>query len=504
MSRLFIILFLTLNLIGYTQNDQNNNSRSPLMGYNAHMSDAPNWNDPSLNSKLFQLHPNTLRYPGGSNSFYWDWKKGWTISYSELLNKLNEANFTYKGKKINNVQEFKVLTKQNRTSNPFWRQVYRYNAKTIRLEKLSEFANAVKTHNSKAVFTLNLITSTVENEIEMLNEAKKNNIKIEYIELGNEINSENLITKHFYPNADAYVDTCINWSKKIFEIFPEIKIGVVGGDKNKRLKDWNKKLIDAINTNFKSQKNQFYFILHYYPHFKNPIYNFNISDQYKQLVAFPKLDLDRRLNWWNWKHTKELGTWITEYNLIEPQPYSINNKWVHALFTSNLINQIYSLTNASMFHYHSIGSKRFPVFAAINMMDNQMKITTSGLATSLWNKFTKNTYNFKKIESNGIEWTVKYDSKFNCNCPNNPKRPTSIKFETLQIYSSQLDDKRQFLITNLSDKHQNFNLSEYDIKQAYVEQYFGQLNDKQWQENSLTAKGIIEIPPYSINFLRQK
>lgn len=499
MLRYFLVLFFCCTTV-YSQVKEN---KSPLMGYNAHMSDAPEWNQQNFEQTLSELHPNTLRYPGGSNSFYWDWKKGWTLSYSELLPYLQKSNFLVNGQAIKTEQEFKSLTKLNKKKNPFWRQVNRYNAKAPRYEKIADFAYAIKSQNAQAVFTLNLITSTVDNEIEMLKEAQKNNIKIKYIELGNEINSENLITKHFYPNAKAYADTCINWSKKILKTFPDAQIGLVGGNKNKRLAQWNQSLVKAINNHFSKQKDQFYFILHYYPHFKNPVFDFNNSNDYKRLIAFPKMDLKQRLKWWQWNATKEFDTWVTEYNLIEPQPYSINNKWIHALFTSNLISEIIEQTDAKMLHYHSIGSTKFPVFAAIDMMDNKMEISSSGLATSLWNRFTFDSYNFKKEESKAKNWYIKYPSKFSCECPNNPKITTSIEFNPLQIYSSQRKGQKTILVTNLSEKQNSINLSNYNIKNAKVEQYFGELNDKQWVSETKNRNGQILIPPFSIVYIKE-
>ena len=91
--------------------------QAPLMGYNAHMSDAPRWQQENFEQSLSKLHPNTLRYPGGSNSFYWDWKKGWTLSYSELLPFLQKSNFLINGKTIETEQEFRSLTKLNKKKN---------------------------------------------------------------------------------------------------------------------------------------------------------------------------------------------------------------------------------------------------------------------------------------------------------------------------------------------------------------------------------------------------
>jgi hypothetical protein len=499
MLKYFLILFFCFS----TAYSQIIEKQSLLMGYNAHMSDAPKWQQKNFDQALSKLQPNTLRYPGGSNSFYWDWKKGWTLSYRELLPYLVKSNFLVDGQTIKTEQEFKELTKSNRQKNPFWRQVYRYNAKIPRYDKITDFAYAIKSQNAKAVFTLNLITSTVENEIDMLKEAQKNNIKIEYIELGNEINSENLITKHFYPDAKTYTDTCVIWAKKLLKEFPEIKIGVVGGNKNKRMAQWNQTLAKAINQYFPTQKDQFFFVLHYYPHFKTPVFDFNNWEDYKKLIAFPKMDLKQRLKWWQWEATNEFDTWVTEYNVIEPKPYSINNKWMHALFTSNLISEIINQTDPKMLHYHSIGSKKFPVFAAIDMMNNKMEISSSGLATSLWNRLSSDSYHLKNEKSDMKIWKVDYPSKFSCECPNNPKLATTVELNPLQIFSSTKNGLKNILITNLGQNNTTINLSRFNVANAKVEKYFAELKDEKWSSEVETSNGEILIPPFSMLYINE-
>lgn len=494
-----ILIFLFCFNFAFGQNKIS----APLMGYNAHMSDAPKWQNENFNEQLSNLEPNTLRYPGGSNSFYWNWRKGWTLSYSELLPILIKSKFLVDGKVIKDVNEFKTLTKANKFKNPFWRQINRYNAKVPRYDKISDFAYAIKSQNAKAVFTLNLITSNVENEIEMLKEAQKNGINIEFVELGNEINSENLITKHFYPDAKTYSDTCINWATKIFKEFPNVKIGVVGGNKNRRLAQWNQILVEAIENNFYESKNQFYFILHYYPHLKNPIYNYSDINQYQQLMAFPKMDLSQRLKWWQWDATKNYETWVTEYNLIEPKPYKINNKWIHALFVSNLISELIDQSDPKMLHYHSIGSNKFPVFAAIKMIENKMEVSTSGLATSLWNRLTNDAFNLRREKSNGQQWNVYYPSKFSCECPNNPKIAKSISLNTLQIYSTTKKGLKTILVTNISEVESTLRLKEFKIKKSLVEKYYGNLDDTNWIREENTNKDVVTIPPFSLVFIKE-
>ena len=130
----------------------------PLMGYNSDMSNTPKWSDAEFSQAIKNLHTSTLRYPGGSNSLYWDWKIGWTLSYQELVPILQKQNFSFNSKYITNAKQLKELTQQNRKSNSFWRQLYRYNKKTPKYNTISEFNKGLKATQSIGVYTLNVIT----------------------------------------------------------------------------------------------------------------------------------------------------------------------------------------------------------------------------------------------------------------------------------------------------------------------------------------------------------
>ena len=203
----------------------------PLMGYNSDMSNTPKWSNTKFSQALKELHTSTLRYPGGSNSLYWDWKTGWTLSYQELIPILQNQNFSFNSKYITDVKQLKELTQQNRKSNSFWRQLYRYNKKTPKYNTISEFSKGLKATQSQGVFTLNVISSNLKKELGMLKAIEQNGIHLKFIELGNEVYAENLLTKHIYPTVDNYIDTCLKWSEAIWQEFPDVHIGVVGGDK---------------------------------------------------------------------------------------------------------------------------------------------------------------------------------------------------------------------------------------------------------------------------------
>ncbi|MBL6658374.1 MAG: hypothetical protein ISP73_07240 [Flavobacteriales bacterium] len=477
----------------------------PLMGYNSDMSNTPIWSEPNFSKALNQLHPKTLRYPGGSNGLYWDWEKGWTMSFDELLPILQEKKFEYEGKTIANVDELRQLTKDNRKSNSFWRQLHRYNAKRPKYNTIEEFSKALSSTQSKAVITLNVITSHLEKELELLRRAKKIGIDVKYIELGNEVYAENLLTKHIYPTVDNYIDTCISWSKAILKEFPNAHIGVVGGDKNRRTRNWNEKLSSALKRSFSTSKlDQFHFILHYYSHFKNPKYQIETNSGYKKLIAFPKVDLEFRLQNWRWNNTSTFSTWVTEYNMIEQQPYSINNKWAHGLLVASQINELLKQTDSEMFHFHSIGAEKFPVFAALQLMDKgdeYLKPTSSGIVTSLWNRLTENADRLYQTKINVRPWTINYNAKSK-EYPNNLKEEKNTTFSPIHAYISYEDQKAKLLIINFSEEMLTIDLDKI-MGKCEMEQHYAQPSDSKSNVIKQSLESEVELAPYSISLLEE-
>lgn len=476
----------------------------PLMGYNSDMSNTPKWSNTEFSQALKELHTSTLRYPGGSNSLYWDWKTGWTLSYQELVPILQKQNFSFNSKYITDAKQLKEFTLQNRKSNSFWRQLYRYNKKTPKYNTISEFSRGLKATQSKGVFTLNVISSNLEKELGMLKAIEQNGIQLKFVELGNEVYAENLLTKHIYPTVDNYIDTCLKWSEAIWQEFPDVHIGVVGGDKNRRTREWNKKLSLALQNKFKDKESQLHFILHYYSHFKHPEYDFNTINGYRQLVAYPMLDLDFKLKNWRWNTTQPFTTWVTEFNMIEQKPYTINNTWAHGLLVSSQINQLLSKTKAEMFHFHSIGAESFPVFSALQLMTKDstyLQPTTSGIVTAMWNKLTHNAEQLYQINVETKRWNLNYKAKSKEN-PNNLREEKNITFTPIHAYISYAKGKAKLLIVNLSEERISTDLSTI-IGHCEMTQYYGKPADKKVKVNKQNLKGMVELEPYSISLLEE-
>ena len=99
MARVLILICFLINAKIFAQHkvslSKGKSIAVPLMGYNSDMSNTPKWSNTEFSQALKELYTSTLRYPGGSNSLYWDWKTGWTLSYQELVPILQNQNFSF-------------------------------------------------------------------------------------------------------------------------------------------------------------------------------------------------------------------------------------------------------------------------------------------------------------------------------------------------------------------------------------------------------------------------
>jgi len=197
-----IIFSLVILAIGCTKdpvviNNQDTLGETTLKGFNMR------WrNTPKLSEKLFtyvdSLKPDLMRYPGGTMAHKWNWKEG-------VASPSNSNDIVHK------------------------------------IENVKLFADGV---NSNIIFVLDVVNSTLENQLEMLQQA---NVPVKYIELGNELYSDHYETE--FPNGKAYADTVNAWTPTLRAHFPNAKIGAVMLGRNAgndRKANWNTNVYNNI------------------------------------------------------------------------------------------------------------------------------------------------------------------------------------------------------------------------------------------------------------------
>lgn len=144
---------LLINISG----DISHSLTTPIEGTNLDYSGVVEpYADKSVVNAVTSLEPGTIRYPGGTIANYWDWQSG----------SVNQPTSTIK------TESGKIQTKLGRHST--------YGFTLTTLKKIINSTGAVP------IFDLNVMTSTLKDQIQMLQTAKQMGLPIRYVELGNE------------------------------------------------------------------------------------------------------------------------------------------------------------------------------------------------------------------------------------------------------------------------------------------------------------------------------
>ncbi len=184
----------------------NPNDRIVKTGFNQNFSMMPNMTE-ELYKNIKKLKPQILRYPGGTVTHSWDWKNG-------IIK-------TRKSKSVHKIEEIKTLT---------------------------DYTNA------KFVFVLDILNSSVSDQIEMLKEIEKLGVSIDYIELGNELYGKKDDYIKIFPTGKHYANKVNQWIIVLRQNFPKAKIAALLSSRkvkpsNTRLFQWNRQVVDNTISN---------------------------------------------------------------------------------------------------------------------------------------------------------------------------------------------------------------------------------------------------------------
>jgi len=178
--------------------------QSAWLGASTRSPDRYMGDDPQWLALVKPMRLAWLRYPGGTVANFWDWRKG---------------NFIPGGnpERPGQVQRSPDFT-------------------------LETFARLIQATGAVPVFCLNMITDTLESQMEMLAHAEALGLPIRIVELGNEINSDHPSNRKRFPTATDYGEECARWINALTNRFSHVRVGVVGG---RRTPGWNEAVLKA-------------------------------------------------------------------------------------------------------------------------------------------------------------------------------------------------------------------------------------------------------------------
>jgi|GEM_PF-918707 len=195
---------------------------SNIFGYNTQtiQGSAPAWNDPLFLNSIRELNPGNFRYPGGTIGNFWNWQTGDYIDESYRTIAIN-------GKNIYTLDDVKGVYDRS-------------GGHTI------------------PIYMVNPLTSNLEHEVAGLKYAQSIGLPVTCIELGNELyldnyNSVNAATSVYlqgYPWIRNYADTCLKWTVRFRQEFPNASIALIGVSNptswaaaRTRVRSWNDSLM---------------------------------------------------------------------------------------------------------------------------------------------------------------------------------------------------------------------------------------------------------------------
>ncbi|MFI5134488.1 MAG: T9SS type A sorting domain-containing protein [Chitinophagales bacterium] len=290
------------------------NLSSDWFGYNgANVTrNGLSWVNTDLLNNLPLLKPKIIRYPPTAN--FWDWKVGWYVNSPLLPSK------------------FKNLPPQP--------------------DYLEDFKSALYACNAEAIFTLNMITANLQDQIAMLEHADSIGIPVLYVELGNEfylapndpdVQEGIVVVDSIFPTPQSYGLAANLWIDSIHKHFPAAKVCIDGSYEKAgagRRGIWN----DSMKSVLSGREDAWSF--HVYQ-------SSSWMDTTQTTIDLAAETLDEVPDWL-YQPQKALGilqesmnkmnpgkeAWITEYNLNDGlRP--VQGLWAHGLFNAELTLQYF-------------------------------------------------------------------------------------------------------------------------------------------------------------------
>ena len=171
---------------------------------------------PQLHQAAARLGPGALRVFGGITANYWNWRTG-----------------TFYDKK--GVPASLRATSHDMT--PI---------------HLSDWAQLVSAANAEPVFDLNVVTSTLSDQLAMLQRAQDLGMPILRIELGNEVYLDTPVLVRRFPTPQAYGRTATRWIRAIKRRFPHVQVAAPGrasqsAPKNHRQEGWTRRVLNTLH-----------------------------------------------------------------------------------------------------------------------------------------------------------------------------------------------------------------------------------------------------------------
>jgi hypothetical protein len=170
---------------------------------------------PELRQAAAGLAPGAIRVFGGITANYWNWRTGKFYDRRGVPGQYRRAH---------------------RRMSPIY---------------LADWAQLVRGANAIPVFDLNLVTSSLSNQLAMLRAARDLGMPIRWIELGNELYFHAPLIDRAIPSARAYGRKATRWIAAVKGEFPHARVAAVGSGaprswSDARLRHWDWRMLGTL------------------------------------------------------------------------------------------------------------------------------------------------------------------------------------------------------------------------------------------------------------------
>ena len=167
--------------------------------------------DDAFGAVVCGLRLPTLRYPGGGESQWWDWRKGWVITEQQYLERFPTNTTAYP---------------QAKMAAQYIRGTTSYTVHNLK-KHFIDVCNRTQGFVPGINVVLNIVSGDLEDQLDFLAAVKALAIRIEAVELGDEFHSPNRANVDSkFPNGTFFASYAAEWARAIKQRFPGVPVMV--------------------------------------------------------------------------------------------------------------------------------------------------------------------------------------------------------------------------------------------------------------------------------------
>ena len=462
-----------------------------LMCFNVNSVRVKSWKDPNFISAVKLLSPKVLRIPGGEVANYWDWKRGGIIQNDDNLPDGLPSFLSSLGSQVSS-------------------------------NKLEDFKFGFEKIGTTPLFVLNMLSSSLDSQLNMLKQAEELGMPVREIELGNEFYFGTKNNKAIFSNPEDYAEAASQWANQIRKEFPNSKIGVVGVENygletykkmRPRRRTWNSLIFPSTLSHADAVT------FHIYT--KHGLEK-DVQSSDKTYPSFDDKDVPLILGepfryWEGLKKDDEFSVvpidkeiWITEYNLFEKNAKKSNQSpkvigsWTHGLYTLAMSLMFLEDSRIGKICNHVlVGSSQFSaIYADTNSFINPIDPSPPSIPNSL--SATGSSLKLLGKALNGA--TAAQQLQFSGGLILEGNRQFQYPALYGWVFMDENSQKRA-VVMNLSNSFQSVDFSMIFSHNAEFEQISAPPRtlifnpDKLTQRTGLISDDSFVLSPYSVTFL---